>query len=190
MKKMRTPLIAAIAIALLAGSAVSVAAHKAPTQKVCPGTLETVNADLKLSGSNCAIYASTTVNGKVSMKNGTLKVYGVVNGDIKQSGAGHVYVRYYGLVDGNITEKDGGRVQVEGHGSVTGNITENGSGYLNLFGYASVGGNVTEKDGGHLRVLDHATVDGNVNEEDGGVCTIQNTASVNGNLEGGCQPVS
>ena len=149
---------------------------------------------------NKDILAGDTVKGNVTIRNGTLTVWGTVEGNITQWGSGGVIVDGAdgeGLVKGNIKERDDDSVDVYNGGIVEGNIDERGSGEesgdVNLFGGEDVNGfcidgeeslvkgNIFERGTGDVFV-GCSTVEGNIEERDVGNVDLENFGFVKGNV--------
>ena len=136
---------------------------------------EDYNGDMELEG-NYTVMAGYHVDGNIKITDGTLRVYGSVDGNITQEGWGHVQV--CGTVNGNIDEKGDGDVIIGDHNraesycpgeadpSVNGNVKEEDAGNVLIWG--SVLGNVDEEKDGNLTVGGTGYVSGNVTEKDDG----------------------
>lgn len=127
---------------------------------------------------NYTVRAGTTIDGNLIVRNGTLTIYGTVDGNVGQSGSGSVHVMRSGEVDGNITEYGTGGVSVAGE--VDGNIAERDSGDVIIDSTGDVDGNVGERSSGTVRI--RGDVDGNVGEAGTGHLVLGHTARVDGNV--------
>ncbi len=102
------------------------------------------------------------IDGDLTVRGGTVTIYGSVDGNVRQIGKGSVVVKASGDVDGNIVESGKGSVNVRGE--VDGNISERGRGHVKIFRSAEVDGNVAERNKGNLVIWRGADIDGNTSE--------------------------
>ncbi len=120
------------------------------------------------------IAAGDTVKGNVTIKNGTLLVYGIVEGDVLQKGKGDVEVLAGGLVMGSIDERGPGRVYLEFDegGTVEGSIYERGRGSVEVYTNSLVKGDIVERGSGDVRVANNSVVEGSIYENSGGLVLV------------------
>lgn len=111
---------------------------------------------------NYTVRAGQTIDGDLTVRDGTVTIHGTVDGDVRQIGKGSVIVSRTGKVDGNITESGKGAVRI--HGEVDGNVSENGKGHVFVYGTAEIDGDVTERKAGNLYVYRGADVEGDLSE--------------------------
>jgi hypothetical protein len=95
-----------------------------------------VAADQSYKGEDVTITG--TVNGNVTMKNGTLTITGTVEGAVTQKKGGSVIVAG-GVVTGRVKERGAGDVRVLDGGVVYGDVIEKGEGELEVNGSAVMG---------------------------------------------------
>ncbi len=131
--------------------------------------------DMRRTGSY-TVRAGQTVDDNLIVANGTLRIYGKVDGNVRQVGKGSVIVYSGGKVDGNIEEQSSGGVIVRKGGYVDGNIKETGSGKVVIAG--TVDGNVQERGKGKLLVRKTARIDGNVSERGAGKLVVKKGARI------------
>jgi hypothetical protein len=133
------------------------------------------------------------------IRNGTLTVYGILEGSVRQEGKGGVYVAKGGELAGTVTESSSGGIRVSGTfwgsvqetgtgsvivhstGRISGDVSEGGSaGNIDIRG--RVGGSAVETRAGHLWVRPKATVVESVSEEGAGDLYLYKGASVGGDV--------
>lgn len=150
------------------------------------------------------VLAGDVIKGNVTITDGTLIVYGRVEGDVMQRGDGDVrVVAMFGpavvtgdvderddgdvvvgftgaVVAGDVHERDGGYVAVGQDGIVGGNVVERGPGDVSLDGYAAIEGDVAEQGPGDMLVLWNSLVGGDVCERGPGAIMVDATSEVVG----------
>ena len=127
---------------------------------------------------NYTVRAGQTIDDDLVVRGGTVRIYGTVEGNVRQIGKGSVIVHSSGKVDGNVSESGSGHVRV--YGEVDGNVAEKGSGHVRVYRNGKVDGNVAERDKGTAYV--RGTVDGNVSENGAGHVYVYRTAKIDGNV--------
>jgi hypothetical protein len=141
----------------------------------------TYDDDVDVTG-DLTIRDGDRAKGNVTVSDGTLKVEGIVAGNIVQDGPGDVIVNS-GTVRGNIDESGDGDVIVNHSGSVSGNIDEHGTGSVTIYQASKVGGNVSEAYDGRVLVKDAGTlVSRNVVEAGNGDVDVKEGGTVKGNV--------
>lgn len=129
---------------------------------------------------DATIAEGVTVERNIRIINGTLTVLGVVEGNIRQSGAGSVIVDG-GLVKGNIHEQDEGDITITAGGLVEGNAIERDAGDLVIDGGSTLKGNALEHDAGQVRIEADSLVEGNAIERDEGDIIVADGSTLKGN---------
>lgn len=131
---------------------------------------------------NKTVASGDTYKDDVTVKNGTLTIYGEIEGDVKQVGFGNVVVRG-GEIKGNVTEKNGGAVKVLADGEIYGHVYESGKGGVIVRGGSEVQGSVFEKWNGDVVVRGYdSEVYGSVKERHAGSVYITERGEVDGNV--------
>jgi hypothetical protein len=128
------------------------------------------------------IRVGDKATGNVTVKDGTLKVEGVVSGNVIQEEQGSVIVNG-GSIKGNIDEVGDGDVIVNHGGNVGGNIAEHGTGSVRVYQASLIKGNVSEAWDGDVVVKDAGTVvTRNVTEAGNGDLVVKNGGVVKVNV--------
>lgn len=104
------------------------------------------------------VRAGKTIKGDLTVRNGTVRILGTVEGYVNQIGSGSVFVGESGEVQGNLWESGKGSVKI--HGTVGGKVEETGKGSVRIYSSGDVTDGVVEFNNGHVRLDDGGQIGG------------------------------
>lgn len=142
------------------------------------GLPATAQADEIVRTGHYTVAKGKTIDGDLTVRNGSLAIYGTVKGNVRQVGSGNVTLMPGATIEGNLMESGAGNLNV--HGRLKGNASEDGAGHVLVARGALVEGNVQEKLDGSIDLA--GLVKGNVREGGTANITVRATARIDGNV--------